>query len=146
MMQSWIQFGLGLSLLVVAFESIMITLLYHYRAHLQRRPISPSKKTFFKLLIGFSLAIKCIYYLYFAPRGIYLFNSLPPVNTFDDDDIRLRVYRQTVVVMYYVHIVDYVRVGLIVVWWVCVHVHYSRKARRERLRIESQESIEESLL
>jgi len=137
MMQSWIQFGLGLSLIVVAFESIMISLLYHYRLHLQRRPLSPSKKTFFKLLIGFSLTIKLIYYLYFAPRGFYLFNSLPAENTFDDDEIRLRVYRQTVVVMYYVHIVDYVRIGMIVVWWVAVHVHYSRKARRERLRIES---------
>ncbi len=48
--------------------------------------------------------------------------------------------------MYYVNIVDYVRIGGIVVWWLAVHAHYTRKARRERLRIESQEDIEESLL
>jgi hypothetical protein len=137
MMQSWIQFGLGLSLIVVAFESIMISLLYHYRIHLQRRPISPSKKNFFKFLICSALSIKLIYYLYFAPRGFYLFNCLPDENTFEDDEIRLRIYRQTVVVMYYVHIVDYARIGMLVVQWVAVHVYYTRKARRERVRIES---------
>ena len=145
-MQSWIQFGLGLSLIVVAFESIMISLLYHYRIHLQRRPISQSKKNFFKFLIGFALIIKLIYYLYFAPRGFYLFNSLPDENTFEDDEIRLRIYRQTVVVMYYVHIVDYVRIGMLVVQWIAIHFYYTRKARKERIRIESQDNIEESLL
>ena len=71
---------------------------------------------------------------------------MPEENTFEDDEIRLRVYRQTIVVMYYIHIVDYVRIGILIVQWFAIHFYFTRKARRERLRIESQDNIEERLL
>jgi hypothetical protein len=57
-------------------------------------PIEGWKKKYFKFIVIELIIVKLFYWLYFAPRGLYIHrNILPPLNSPEDEEITLRVYR-----------------------------------------------------
>ena len=88
------------------------------------------------------LLFKLFYYLDYAPRGFYLHEQLPRVNTLADDDLTLRVYRGTLIFMTYYNAFDYFRLALLIGAMMFYHVKLRGVARRQRQRVEAGLGVE----